>query len=196
MEISDAKNCFIVYSIPDGLHYGVGRCRNYPCERGGGSLRGVGRKSFRPKEKGIVQKITVPEEQCKDLMHLIADGNSSWIRLLPGETVEVNVGNTPWKFAGDEKKINAYLYDWTQKFWLEKPNSLTMIVQVMFSEIPSEKKKRPAVTDLYQPEYRDWIEHWEKRALADLEKTKLKDEKFVAEQRERIHYKPIRRNIR
>lgn len=152
------------------------------------SLRGVGRKSFRPKEKGIVQKITVPEEQCKDLMHLIADGNSSWIRLLPGETVEVNVGNTPWKFAGDEKKINAYLYDWTQKFWLEKPNSLTMIVQVMFSEIPSEKKKRPAVTDLYQPEYRDWIEHWEKRALADLEKTKLKDEKFVAEQRERIHY--------
>ncbi|MFR7822776.1 MAG: hypothetical protein ACLU30_05880 [Odoribacter splanchnicus] len=119
---------------------------------------------------------------------LIADGRSSWIRLQPGETVSVNVSAEHWKFSGDEKKTNSYLYDWTQKFWLEKPNYLTGTVEMMFSEIPREQKVWPEPSELYRPEYRKWTESWERRAYDQLTTAKLRDEAFVAEQRERIHY--------
>lgn len=152
------------------------------------SQRGRERTCFQAGKEGRGHKITVPEEQCKDLLYLIADGKSSWIRLRPGETVKVNVGATPWKFSGEESKINAYLYAWTQEFWLERPNFLTATVQMMFHEIPKEKKIWPEITGLYKPEYREWIENWEHRALAGLAEAKLKEEAFLAEQRERIHY--------
>lgn len=70
--------------------------------------------------------------------------------LQPGETVSVNVSAEHWKFSGDEKKTNSYLYDWTQKFWLEKPNYLTGTVEMMFSEIPREQKVWPEPSGLYR----------------------------------------------
>ena len=152
------------------------------------SLRGRGRASFQAEVKGKGLVVNVPEEECRDLLWLIADGRSSWIRLQPGETVSVNVSAEHWKFSGDEKKTNSYLYDWTQKFWLEKPNYLTGTVEMMFSEIPREQKVWPEPSGLYRPEYRKWTESWERRAYDQLTTAKLRDEAFVAEQRERIHY--------
>ena len=152
------------------------------------SLRGRGRASFQAEVKGKGLVVNVPEEECRDLLWLIADGRSSWIRLQPGETVSVNVSAEHWKFSGDEKKTNSYLYDWTQKFWLEKPNYRTGTVEMMFSEIPREQKVWPEPSGLYRPEYRKWTESWERRAYDQLTTAKLRDEAFVAEQRERIHY--------
>lgn len=48
------------------------------------SLRGRGRASFQAEVKGKGLVVNVPEEECRDLLWLIADGRSSWIRLQPG----------------------------------------------------------------------------------------------------------------
>ena len=59
---------------------------------------------------------------------------------------------------------------------------------MMFSEIPREQKVWPEPSGRYRPEYRKWTESWERRAYDQLTTAKLRDEAFVAEQRERIHY--------
>ncbi len=152
------------------------------------SQRGRERKSFQAEGNEKEMKILVPEAECGDLLYLIVDGHSSWVRLQPDETVVVNAGKLPWKFSGDEKQVNRYLYDWTQDFWFAKPNMLAGNVQLMFFELPKEKKVWPEKNELYTPEYMKWVENWEKEALTALERAKIKDTGFVEAQRERIHY--------
>lgn len=150
--------------------------------------RGRERTKFEAPEKGKVQKISIPGKQCGELLYLIADGTTSWVRLNPEETVEVNVTKLPWKFSGDNKQVNQYLYSWTQDFWFDRPNMLTGTVQMMFLEVPDEKKQFPAHEEIYMPEYMAWVAGWERNALSALEKAGLKDTAFVAGQRDRIHY--------
>mgnify|MGYP000796042369 FL=1 len=135
-----------------------------------------------------MQKIVVPEKECSDLLYLIAGGMTSWIRVSPDETVVVNTDKLPWKFSGDEKQVNRYLYDWTQRFWFDRPNMLTGNLQMMFSEVPPVRKLWPQPAEMYTPEYLAWINSWEKNALAALATANLKDRNFIAEQKERIHY--------
>ena len=152
------------------------------------NLRGRDRACYRAKEEGKVQKIVVPEKECSDLLYLIAGGMTSWIRVSPDETVVVNTDKLPWKFSGDEKQVNRYLYDWTQRFWFDRPNMLTGNLQMMFSEVPPARKLWPQPAEMYTPEYLAWINSWEKNALAALATANLKDRNFIAEQKERIHY--------
>ena len=104
------------------------------------SLRGWERKIYRADKEGKEFRISVPEEQCSDLLYLVVDGHTSWVRLQPDETVLVHAGKLPWRFSGDQKQVNRYLYDWTQEFWFGRPNMLTGNVQVMFTEV-SEKRR-------------------------------------------------------
>lgn len=152
------------------------------------SQRGRERASYRGEKLEREFRIAIPEEQCKDLLYLVVDGHTSWMRLRPDETVIVNAGKLPWKFSGDERQVNRYLYDWTQEYWFGKPNMLVGNVQMMFMEVPKERKIWPEIAEVYTPQYMEWVSCWEKNALSDLEKTKLKDEDFVREQRDRIHF--------
>lgn len=149
--------------------------------------RGRGRTCFNAEATEKELKITVPEDQCKDLLYLIIDGHTSWVRLQPDETVVVNASKLPWKFSGDEKQVNHYLYDWTQEFWFDKPNMLTGNVQVMFSEVAKDRKIWPEAAEMYTAEYLAWVNNWEKNALAALRNAKVKDADFLAEQKDRIH---------
>lgn len=150
--------------------------------------KGRCRTSFKAEKTGKEFRISVPEEHCSDLLYLIIDGHTSWIRLQPDETIVINAGKLPWKFSGDEKQVNRYLYDWTQEFWFGKPNMLTGNVQMMFTEVPKERKIWPELAEMYTPEYLTWVNEWKKNALAALVNAKLKDASFVEAQRERIHY--------
>lgn len=149
--------------------------------------RGRGRTCFNAEATEKELKITVPEDQCKDLLYLIIDGHTSWVRLQPDETVVVNASKLPWKFSGNEKQVNHYLYDWTQEFWFDKPNMLTGNVQVMFSEVAKDRKIWPEAAEMYTAEYLAWVNNWEKNALAALRNAKVKDADFLAEQKDRIH---------
>lgn len=149
--------------------------------------RGRGRTCFNAEATEKELKITVPEDQCKDLLYLIIDGHTSWVRLQPDETVVVNASKLPWKFSGNEKQVNHYLYDWTQEFWFDKPNMLTGYVQVMFSEVAKDRKIWPEAAEMYTAEYLAWVNNWEKNALAALRNAKVKDADFLAEQKDRIH---------
>lgn len=62
------------------------------------SIRGRGRLSFKAEVEGKGLKISVPENQCGDLLYLIADGIPAWVRVLPGETVVVDAGKIPGSF--------------------------------------------------------------------------------------------------
>lgn len=151
-------------------------------------LRGRDRRIFRADKEGKEFRISVPEEQCSDLLYLVIDGHTSWVRLQPDETVLVNAGKLPWKFSGDQKQVNRYLYDWTQEFWFGRPNMLTGNVQVMFTEVSEKRRVWPEMAELYTPESLAWGRDWEKNALSALERARLKDSDFVESQRERIHY--------
>ncbi len=153
------------------------------------SNRGNGRLCFEPDtaQKGCV--ILLPEDQCKDLLYMIADGKTSWIRVLPGETVVVNVGKEPWKFSKDEAAINAYLYDWTRKMYFGKPNALVPIIQMMMVKgLPKGNNQMPDAEQFYTPEYMAWVRELKSNSFADLYRAKIKDKKFTKEQQERIEY--------
>lgn len=152
------------------------------------SDRGEGRRYFQAENPGNIQNIEIPEEQCRDLLYFITDEKRSWMRVLPGETVEVMIGENDLEFAGDEAEINNYLYHWTQSFYFGKQNALLYRVQVMMSVIPMSKRGMPDVKEFYTAEYMQWVAGLKDCMLEDLRKAKLKDRNFVREQQQRINY--------
>lgn len=153
------------------------------------SIRGQGQRMFATTgDVEDIQEILIPEEQCRDLLYLITNDITSWIRVLPGERVEVTVRENGLEFTGDEAKINNYLFDWTRKFYFGKSNNMLFQIQMMMSVIPMSKKGMPNAKEFYTPEYMQWVAGWKERALEDLESRKINDQVFVKEQRRRINY--------
>lgn len=150
------------------------------------SIRGRGRACFAP-EKGMKETvILLPEKECGDLFYLISGDRTSWIRVLPDETVTVDVRKKDWKFAGDSKAINRYLYQWTQKMFFGKPNALTYRVEMMFYQLPDRDKRIPDPKMFYTKEYMEWADRLVIACLRDLREAKIKDSKFIEEQEGRI----------
>ena len=150
------------------------------------SSRGRGRACFAP-EKGMKETvILLPEKECGDLFYLISGDRTSWIRVLPDETVTVDVRKKDWKFAGDSKAINRYLYQWTQKMFFGKPNALTYRVEMMFYQLPDRDKRIPDPKTFYTKEYMEWADRLVIACLRDLREAKIKDSKFIEEQEGRI----------
>lgn len=152
------------------------------------SERARQRMMFMPAKDQKETVIMLPEKETKDLFYLIVGDKTSWICVQPDQTVTVNVAKTPWKFSGDEAKVNTYLYDWTQQMYFGKPNLLTQRVENMFVQIPRESRVYPEASTLVTPEYLAWAKGVLPEALANLDKAKLSDEDFVKEQKERIKY--------
>lgn len=153
------------------------------------SVRGNGRRMYMVTgEIGNVQEIQVPEEQCRDLLYLVVNGRTSWMRALPGDRIEVTVGENGFEFAGDEAKINNYLFDWTREFYFGRQNNMVFQVQNMMSVIPMSKRGMPDAKEFYTPEYMQWVASWKERALKELRDAKIKDPVFVREQQQRINY--------
>lgn len=163
----------------------VKNAKEQPCVYN--SIRGRGRACFEPAKDQKGNVVIVPEEQCKDLLYLIADGHTSWIQVKPDETVTVNVSAKGWKFSGDGAKINRYLNEWTKKMYFWQPNMLTNRIQMMFHQIPASQKSTPDAASFYTPEYMAWVAGLEQEALADLQKANLGNETFIEAQRRRIH---------
>ncbi|HJA15953.1 MAG TPA: TlpA family protein disulfide reductase [Candidatus Butyricimonas faecavium] len=152
------------------------------------SERGRGRKYFVPEKNMRETVILLPEGECEDLFYLISGDETSWIRVLPDETIMVDVRKKPWKFSGDSKAINRYLYGWTQKMFFGKPNALTYRVEMMFHQLPSREKRVPDPKIFYTKEYIEWLDNVGLEAMDDLVKANLKDDLFEEEQERRIYY--------
>lgn len=152
------------------------------------SERGRGRKYFVPEKNMKETVILLPEGECENLFYLISGDETSWIRVLPNETVAVDVRKKPWKFSGDSKAINRYLYGWTRKMFFGKPNALTYRVEMMFHQLPGQEKRVPDPKTFYTKEYIEWLDNVGLEAIDDLVKANLKDDLFEEEQERRIYY--------
>ena len=152
------------------------------------SSRGRGRACFAPEKAMKETVILLPEKECGDLFYLISGDRTSWIRVLPDETVTVDVRKKDWQFSGDSKAINRYLYQWTQKMFFGKPNALTYRVEMMFYQLPDRDKRIPDPKMFYTKEYIEWLDNIGLEAMDDLAKANLKDNLFVEEQERRIYY--------
>lgn len=152
------------------------------------SERGRGRAYFTPEKETKETVILLPEKECGDLFYLISGDETSWIRVLPDETITVDVRKKPWKFSGDSKAINRYLYGWTQKMFFGKPNALIYRVEMMFHQLPDREKRVPDPKTFYTEEYIEWLDNVGLEAMDDLVKANLKDDLFVEEQEKRIYY--------
>lgn len=152
------------------------------------SIRGRGNAYFTPEKEMKETVIVLPEKECGDLFYMISGSETSWIRVLPGETVTVDVRKKPWKFSGDSKAINRYLYEWTQKMFFEKPNALTFRIEIMFHQLPDRNSRIPDPKLFYTDEYMEWLSNVGSEAMNDLTEANLKDDLFVEEQKRRIYY--------
>lgn len=123
------------------------------------SERGRGRAYFTPEKETKETVILLPEKECGDLFYLISGDETSWIRVLPDETITVDVRKKPWKFSGDSKAINRYLYGWTQKMFFGKPNALIYRVEMMFHQLPDREKRVPDPKTFYTEEYIEWLDN-------------------------------------
>lgn len=149
------------------------------------SDRGQGQQTFRPETATSAAIFEIPDKECGDLLYLIHDEKASWVRVLPGETVNVDVGRTPWYFSGDQAAVNAYLYNWTQKMYHDRPNMLASNVRMMMVELPDDRTlSDPA--PLHEPGYAEWMYGLKDECLRDLDGAALGDDAFVVAQRSRI----------
>ncbi|MDE7074486.1 MAG: TlpA family protein disulfide reductase [Odoribacter sp.] len=152
------------------------------------SIRGKGRACFTPEKELKETIILLPEKECTDLFYLISGDRTSWIRVLPDETIVVDARKNDWNFSGDSKAINRYLYRWTQQMFLGQPNALAYRVEMMFHQLPNRDKRIPDANIFYTKEYTEWMDKVGLEAMEDLAKANLKDNVFVEEQERRIYY--------
>ncbi|MDL2320101.1 TlpA family protein disulfide reductase [Alistipes sp. OttesenSCG-928-B03] len=150
------------------------------------SDRGDGTQIYAPVIESGVSMFEISEEDCRDLVYLIDNNHTSWVRVLPGETVNIDVSRTPWVFSGDQARVNGYLYDWTHKMYFGRPNMLASNVQMMMIQLP-ESRTLSDLSPLHEPGYTEWLYGLGDECLRDLEKAALDDADFVVRHRSRIN---------
>lgn len=149
------------------------------------SGRGRDRASFAAQNVDGQMVVTIPEEATGDLVLLASGDKASYVRVLADQTVKVDAGRDVWKFSGDQKAVNNYLYGWTQMFY-ERPHAQMISVRMMMRQLPERIRNFPDAAIFADPEYQKWANGLRDASLAALKQAKLKDAAFVEQQKKLI----------